>query len=82
MGEVFTGQHVELGRELALKLLQVERVANPEAVERFREEARIGGPPPTSAPSATPSSTSSAPADSGGWPHNGINYPRLPSFPV
>src|SRR5262245_5056847 len=43
MGEVLCGQDVALSRDLALKVLLADRAANPAAVERFQEEARIGG---------------------------------------
>ena len=43
MGEVFRGRDASLGRELALKVLLGDNAHRPEAVERFREEAQIGG---------------------------------------
>ncbi|MHC5020670.1 MAG: serine/threonine-protein kinase [Planctomycetota bacterium] len=40
MGVVYHARHAELGREVALKLLQGSGEATPEALERFRREAR------------------------------------------
>jgi serine/threonine-protein kinase len=40
MGVVFAAQHEILGREVALKLLHAEALAEPEAVKRFLNEAR------------------------------------------
>jgi serine/threonine protein kinase len=40
MGEVFKARHSRLGQTVALKLIRRERVANPEAVRRFRREIR------------------------------------------
>src|SRR5262245_26121908 len=42
MGEVFRGRDPDLGRDLALKVLLTESGEDVRAVERFREEARIG----------------------------------------
>jgi serine/threonine protein kinase/tetratricopeptide (TPR) repeat protein len=39
--EIFRARDLRLGREVALKLLRPEELARPEAVERFRREARI-----------------------------------------
>src|SRR5688572_8015075 len=43
MGEVLRGRDPTLGRELAVKILLPEHARRPAAVERFREEAQIGG---------------------------------------
>lgn len=43
MGEVFRARHVHLGREVALKLLQPERLQDASAVARFRREWRAVG---------------------------------------
>src|SRR5262249_4842749 len=43
MGEVFRGRDASLGRDLALKVLLGDHAHRVEAVERFREEAQIGG---------------------------------------
>src|SRR5262249_10891749 len=40
MGAVYLCEHVGLRRQVALKILPVERVTDPLAVERFRREAR------------------------------------------
>lgn len=39
-GTVHEGEHVELGRKVALKLLAPEQTAAPASLERFRQEAR------------------------------------------
>lgn len=38
MGEVFKARHRQLGRVVALKILRKERMAQPEALERFQRE--------------------------------------------
>src|SRR5215510_10652047 len=40
MGEVFAAEHVHIEKKFAIKLLRPEIVSNPEAVTRFRQEAR------------------------------------------
>src|SRR5262245_7418303 len=40
MGEVFRATHKALGRDVALKVMRRERMANPESVKRFRREIR------------------------------------------
>lgn len=40
MGEVYAAEHVHIEKKLAIKLLRPEIVSNPEAVNRFRQEAR------------------------------------------
>jgi serine/threonine-protein kinase len=39
MGQVFEAQHININKRFAIKLLRPETVANPEAVQRFRQEA-------------------------------------------
>jgi serine/threonine protein kinase len=41
MGEVYAGQHAHLGHRAAVKVLRREIMNNREAVERFRQEARL-----------------------------------------
>lgn len=43
MGAVLRGRDVDLGRDLAIKVLLEAHTANPEVVQRFVEEAQIGG---------------------------------------
>jgi eukaryotic-like serine/threonine-protein kinase len=43
MGEVILGRDVEIGREIALKVLKEEFRDSPEMVLRFVEESQIGG---------------------------------------
>jgi serine/threonine-protein kinase len=40
MGEVYAADHVHIEKKFAIKLLRQEIVSNPEAVSRFRQEAR------------------------------------------
>ncbi len=40
MGSVWLCEHVALGRRYALKVLNADRAANPELLQRFRQEAR------------------------------------------
>jgi serine/threonine-protein kinase len=40
MGEVYAAEHVHIEKRFAIKLLRPEIVSNPEAVKRFRQEAR------------------------------------------
>jgi serine/threonine-protein kinase len=40
MGEVYAAEHVHIDKRFAIKLLRPEIVSNPEAVSRFRQEAR------------------------------------------
>jgi serine/threonine protein kinase len=40
MGEVFAAEHLHIDKRFAIKLLRPEIVSNPEAVSRFRQEAR------------------------------------------
>jgi serine/threonine-protein kinase len=43
MGAVLRGRDVDLGRDLAIKVLLEKHAANPEVARRFIEEAQIGG---------------------------------------
>ena len=43
VGEVVKGRDIDLGRDVALKVLREEHAENPELVQRFVEEAQIGG---------------------------------------
>jgi len=43
MGVVLRGHDIELGREVAIKVADAELAKRPEVVERFVEEAQIGG---------------------------------------
>jgi serine/threonine-protein kinase len=43
MGAILKGRDVDLGRDLALKVLLEAHQGNPEVVSRFIEEAQIGG---------------------------------------
>jgi serine/threonine protein kinase len=40
MGRVYEGQHIDIGRRVAIKILQSSFRHTPEVVERFRREAR------------------------------------------
>src|SRR3954464_16077875 len=40
MGEVYAAEHIHIEKRFAIKLLRPEIVSNPEAVTRFRQEAR------------------------------------------
>jgi serine/threonine protein kinase len=40
MGEVFRARHTRLDRDVALKIMRREKLANPEAVKRFRREIK------------------------------------------
>jgi eukaryotic-like serine/threonine-protein kinase len=40
MGEVYAAEHVHIEKRFAIKLLRSEILSNPEAVSRFRQEAR------------------------------------------
>src|SRR5689334_22868696 len=39
MGQVYEAHHVNINKRFAIKLLRAEIVTNPEAVQRFRQEA-------------------------------------------
>jgi eukaryotic-like serine/threonine-protein kinase len=41
MGEVYRVRDSKLGRQVAIKVLGVEALANPGAVRRFQHEARV-----------------------------------------
>jgi serine/threonine-protein kinase len=41
MAKVYKAVHLDLGREVALKVLPLETAARPESVERFRKEAQL-----------------------------------------
>ena len=41
MGTVHAGEHLEVGRKVAIKILRPESVGQPALVERFRREARL-----------------------------------------
>ncbi|MBI2896500.1 MAG: protein kinase [Deltaproteobacteria bacterium] len=43
MGSVYEGQHLLIGRRVAIKLLHAEHAARPESVRRFLNEARAAG---------------------------------------
>ena len=43
MGAIFQGRDLELGRDLAVKVIREEHRDHPEVVRRFVEEAQIGG---------------------------------------
>jgi serine/threonine protein kinase len=43
MGAILKGRDVDLGRELAIKVLLETHMDRPEVVQRFIEEAQIGG---------------------------------------
>ncbi len=43
MGEVYEAEHTTLGLRYALKLLPADFAARPNALERFRQEARVMG---------------------------------------
>src|SRR4030095_3472598 len=43
MGAIFQGRDLDLGRDLAVKVMREEHRDHPEMVRRFVEEAQIGG---------------------------------------
>jgi eukaryotic-like serine/threonine-protein kinase len=43
MGAIFQGRDLDLGRDLAVKVIREEYLDHPEMVRRFVEEAQIGG---------------------------------------
>src|SRR5262249_34665972 len=43
MGTVLCSRDPELGRDLALKLMRGDCASRPDVVQRFREEAQVGG---------------------------------------
>jgi serine/threonine-protein kinase len=43
MGAIFQGRDLDLGRDLAVKVIREEHRNNPDLVRRFVEEAQIGG---------------------------------------
>ncbi len=43
MGAIIKGRDTDLGRDLAIKVLLEEHKAKPEVIQRFVEEAQIGG---------------------------------------
>ena len=46
VGVVLKGHDVDLGRDVAMKVLREEHAENPDVLQRFVEEAQIGGPAP------------------------------------
>lgn len=43
MGKVYRATHVEIGRVVAIKYLRRKYIDNPEAIQRFQQEARLAG---------------------------------------
>jgi formylglycine-generating enzyme required for sulfatase activity/serine/threonine protein kinase len=43
MGRVFKARHLRLGREVALKIIRREKLSNPVAISRFRQEIHAAG---------------------------------------